>query len=861
MSGGGLPAGSFSDITVAVAPSSTNILYLSLKANGHLIGFYRSVDSGASWTQIGVPLNDDVTYWGWSLRVHPRNPDLIYAGSFTLSMSTDGGKTWAENDNALHVDHHVQAYSADGATLYIGNDGGIWKTSSPTLAKTVWSNLNATLNTALFYPGISISPATASISFGGTQDNNVLQYHGNLAWSEVGLCGDGGFTAIDFEHPQNIYVACNSIFSRGYLVWASSDGANSFHLAQNGIGLQDPMQFIPPMVMDPSDPRRLYFGTSRVYQTLDGAGSWTPITSSSASINIVTISTIAVAPSDPNTVYIGGGGGIFVTRNALSGTGAVWSARGSPATTAIYQIAVDPSNPTTAWASIAPMAPPPPTPVDPSKQTYLYRTTDGGVTWTSMNNGLPKVPVSDILLDPDISNTIYAATDIGVYRSVDGGQSWLPLGTGLPNVICHALKLHSPSRTLRVATWGRGMWDLSVPAANRTALTVSHLGNFTLGQPVARYIISAVNGSTAGTGAVSVADTLPAGLTATNIAGPGWACNLGAVSCSRSDPLAAGASYPPITVTVTVASNAPSQVTNQVLLSGGLGTVSATDTTAIQPNFADVSSTDLFLPAIDLLWESSVTSGCQASPPGYCPNDNITLGQMAVFVIRSVMGSDNFTYTTTPYFTDVPASHQFFQWIQKMQDLGIAVPCASNQYCPDTPVTRGLMAILIIRGRYGSPTPSNYPTTPYFTDVPSNHPYFPWIQKMKQLGITSGCSLTTYCPSDPVTRGQMAVFIERGEFNQLLPASTPIIAWISSPSASPGKNVTLTIVGQNTSFVNGVTQVSAGAGITVSNIVVVNGTTLTAQFAVSSGATVGPRSITVTTGSEEATLPNGFQVQ
>ena len=142
--GSGLPVGPFSDIAFAVAPSSTNILYLSLKANGHLIGFYRSVDSGASWTQIGVPLNDDVTYWGWSLRVHPRNPDLIYAGSFTLSMSTDGGKTWAENDNALHVDHHVQAYSADGATLYIGNDGGIWKTSSPTLAKTVWSNLNAT---------------------------------------------------------------------------------------------------------------------------------------------------------------------------------------------------------------------------------------------------------------------------------------------------------------------------------------------------------------------------------------------------------------------------------------------------------------------------------------------------------------------------------------------------------------------------------------------------------------------------------------------------------------------------------------------------------------------------------------------
>ena len=850
VAGRGLPTGPYTYSAVALAPSSTNILYLALKGSmGYLIGFYGSTDSGATWTQIGAP-NEDISYWGWSLRVHPTNPKLIYAGSLVLWMSTDGGKTWVQNDNTLHNDHHVQAYSADGNTLYVGNDGGISKTSAPTAANTSWTNLNATLNTAMFYPGISISPSTASISFGGTQDNGVLQYQGNLTWSNGFSCGDGGYTAIDFEQPQNVYVTCQS----GTGVFASTDGGKSFLDAHHGINLGDRSDSIPPMVMDPSNPRRLYFGTNRVYQTLDGAGSWTAISSNLANNSIFFITTIAVAPSDANTVYAGGtAGSVSISRNALAGTSAAWTARNLPNPQYVAQITVDPKQPLTAWAGVAD-----PFSGDPGP---LYRTTDGGVTWIVMSTGLPDISVNDIVLDPDISNTIYAATDIGVYRSVDAGQNWLPLGTGLPNVICHALVLHRPSRTLRVATYGRGMWDLSVPATNRVALTVSHSGNFAQGQPAAMYNISVLNGSTAGTGNVSVADTLPAGLTAIAIAGPGWTCALGTVSCSRSDSLAAGANYPPITVTVSVAPNAPSQVVNQVLLSGGVGTASATDATAIQANFVDVSSTDLFLPAIDLLWESSVTSGCQASPPGYCPNDNITLGQMAVFVVRSVMGSDNFTYTTTPYFTDVPASHQFFQWIQKMQDLGIAVACAPNQYCPETPVTRGLMAILIIRGRYGSATPSNYPATPYFTDVASNHPYFPWIQKMKQLGITSGCSPTTYCPNDPVTRGQMAVFIERGEFNQLLPASTPIVAWISSASASPGKAVTLTIVGQNTNFVNGVTQVSAGAGITVSNIIVANGTTLTAQLAVATGAALGPRSITVTTGSEEATLPNGFQVQ
>ena len=70
----------------------------------------------------------------------------------------------------------------------------------------------------------------------------------------------------------------------------------------------------------------------------------------------------------------------------------------------------------------------------------------------------------------------------------------------------------------------------------------------------------------------------------------------------------------------------------------------------------------------------------------------------------------------------------------------------------------------------------------------------------------------------------------------------------------------MTIVEQNTNF-SGATQVNAGAGITIGRISASNGTTLTARFAVAPGATLGPRSITVTTGSEESTLPNGFHVQ
>ena len=107
----------------------------------------------------------------------------------------------------------------------------------------------------------------------------------------------------------------------------------------------------------------------------------------------------------------------------------------------------------------------------------------------------------------------------------------------------------------------------------------------------------------------------------------------------------------------------------------------------------------------------------------------------------------------------------------------------------------------------------------------------------------------------------MAVFVMRGAFNQLLPAGTPVVAWISTASAIPGQAVTVTFAGQNTNFSQGTTTINAGAGITVSNIGVADGTALTAQLAVASNAVPGLRSSIVTTGSEEATLPNGFLVQ
>jgi hypothetical protein len=100
-------------------------------------------------------------------------------------------------------------------------------------------------------------------------------------------------------------------------------------------------------------------------------------------------------------------------------------------------------------------------------------------------------------------------------------------------------------------------------------------------------------------------------------------------------------------------------------------------------------------------------------------------------------GGDNFTYSSTPYFSDVQSSAFGFQWIQKLFELGITAGCATNMYCPNNEVTRDEMAIFIVRAQLGlylagSPPLFTYSTTPYFADVPPGEFAFPWIQGLQR---------------------------------------------------------------------------------------------------------------------------------
>jgi hypothetical protein len=178
--------------------------------------------------------------------------------------------------------------------------------------------------------------------------------------------------------------------------------------------------------------------------------------------------------------------------------------------------------------------------------------------------------------------------------------------------------------------------------------------------------------------------------------------------------------------------------------------------------FSDVPLSHPFHAPIAMIRERNVTLGC--SPAEFCPQQATSRGQMAAFIIRTLLGGDTFPYPPVPYFTDVAANHPFFPHIQKLRELGITTGCSASLYCPDQPVTRGQMAAFLVRARFGLSGNETLPFTaaPFFDDVPPAHPFFAYIQEMRELGITSGCSPTSFCPDSLNLREQMAAFLVRG---------------------------------------------------------------------------------------------------
>ena len=187
----------------------------------------------------------------------------------------------------------------------------------------------------------------------------------------------------------------------------------------------------------------------------------------------------------------------------------------------------------------------------------------------------------------------------------------------------------------------------------------------------------------------------------------------------------------------------------------------------ISVDFLDVPPDQQFHDFVNTIARNRITAGCGTGET-YCPDASVTRGQMAVFLLKALLGADHVPPAATGIFTDVPADYFAIDWIEDLYGRhitgGCQLPGDPLRYCPDEAVTREQMAVFLLKTLLGADYPPP-PATGIFEDVPADSIFIDWIEDIYNRQITAGCQPEgqplRYCPGSPNTRGEMAVFLTK----------------------------------------------------------------------------------------------------
>ena len=451
LTGGGFPTATLGRISLAVAPSQPSRIYTLLTnpasatgGNASTYGAYRSDNGGTSWTALGSLSGLQSTY-GWFLSVvsvQPSNANTVFVGGLDLYRSTNSGVNWS-NVAPPHVDQHAVAWDALGRLL-AGHDGGVTRSANLGNSWTSHNNFGA----IQFYAGLSTHPTNAEYLLGGTQDNGTnIRSTAGLGWTQV-FGGDGGWTQIDQANPLRLFVEYQGTGN----LYLSTNGGGSFNYSGSGISSGDRNCFLPPYLIDPTNSTRMLYATHRIYRSTNSGSSWTAISGDLTGGGAAAIRSLALAPSDPNTVYVTTNDG-RVQRSINGGSTFTLVKTGHPGWPRVTrELFVHPTLPLTVYLAGAGFG-----------QTKVQRSTDGGVTWEALDGGLPDVPVNTVAVDVRGKlPVIYAGADDGLYYSINDGLTWHRYGFGLPNAAVVDLRIEPARQRLVATTQGRGAWRIAI---------------------------------------------------------------------------------------------------------------------------------------------------------------------------------------------------------------------------------------------------------------------------------------------------------------------------------------------------------------------------------------------------------------
>ena len=456
-------------IGVGISRSDSRRMYATVDAR-RLGGIYRSDDAGESWQLIST----DRRLWGrggdfGEIRVHPKDPNVVFVGNIASYRSDDGGKTWTSIKGAPGGDDYhriwinpehpdIMLFVADqGATITV-NGGKTWSS---------WYN-QAT--TQLYH--VSTDNQFPYWVYGGQQESGAIATasRGNGGqisfrdWTGVGA-DEYAYVAPDPKNPEIVYGGRVMRFDRrtGQAQNVAPEALRSgrFRILRT-----------MPLLFHPADPGMLLFATNVLWKTTTGGQQWEIISpdlsraqpavpESIGDFRTPDLETMprrgviyAVGPSPLNADLIWAGtddGLVHVTRDG----GTSWEDVTPPGLRAwdkVSQIDAGHFDADTAYVAINAFR-------RNDLLPHIYRTHDGGRSWARIVGGLPvRGPVNVVREDPEQAGLLFAGTETQVFFSVDDGVNWQSLRMNMPASSVRDLVIHE--NDLVVGTHGRSIWIL-----------------------------------------------------------------------------------------------------------------------------------------------------------------------------------------------------------------------------------------------------------------------------------------------------------------------------------------------------------------------------------------------------------------
>ncbi|MCW2876572.1 MAG: glycosyl hydrolase repeat-containing protein [Sphaerisporangium sp.] len=458
-------------IGLALAPSNPDRVYIVFGTPyGPDKGFYVSDDGGDSFVRGGRPGGSGgYQWWFGRIWVDPKDQTHLFSADVNLRESNDGGQTW-HNSGSVHADQHAMQWDPNVANrVYLGNDGGIYR-SEGNGANRTWKHASYEPWNQSYHLAVAADDPTRLAT--GLQDNGSVRTWTNTSppsdlsqWNAYGG-GDGHEVLIDYT-DHNVYYECSQVGS----CRRHEDAGGVSKTFGFGTRHSSRITTDAPIVLDPTNPDVVYFGGNVLDRSTDRGATFTQISPPDPdyltgpvppeendkgpfySNQYSTISWIAPAKTDPNTIYLGTDTGRVWKTSDLGAHWTEFTGKGLPQRW-VNAIVVDPTDAGHVYVAFSGYR-------EGYDAANVWETTDGGSSWHNISGKLPNAPVEMIVYDQP-HDQLYAATDFGVFYDKNGKKNWKTLGTGLPNTPVLDIKITGDDQSIYAATFGRSVWKLPI---------------------------------------------------------------------------------------------------------------------------------------------------------------------------------------------------------------------------------------------------------------------------------------------------------------------------------------------------------------------------------------------------------------